>query len=96
MNQLSLIRRVNPKANCDIPDHNSLGQLNLENPNQAQPTRVTAEVEKLKQALAETKANEKIRLREIKTLIERSFRTDAKADASVAKRGKSTPHCLSR
>jgi diguanylate cyclase len=73
MNQLTLIRRDNPKTNYDSPDHHNLGHLNLENPNQAQPTSVAAEVETLKQSLAKSKAHEKIRLQQIKTLMERNL-----------------------
>jgi diguanylate cyclase len=73
MNQLTLIRRANPKTNYETTDHISPHQLKLENPFQAQPTRVAAEVETLKRTLAETKAHEKIRLQQIKTLIERNL-----------------------
>jgi diguanylate cyclase len=73
MNQLALVRRANLKTNGDRPSHNSLGQPNLENPDQAQSASVTAELEILKQALAETKAHEKIRLQQIETLIERNL-----------------------
>lgn len=44
--------------------------IRLENPHQASSTAVAAEVETLKRTLAETKAHEKIRLQQIKTLIE--------------------------
>jgi diguanylate cyclase len=90
MNQSTLSRQANPKTKYDLarPGANSQGQRNLENPNQVWPIKVLAEVEKLKRALAESRSNEKIRLREIKTLTVRNLKLSQKLALLTQKESK--------
>lgn len=76
MNQSMLSRHSNPKTKFDLnrSNPNSVAQLNLGNSNQVWPTKIVAEVEKLKRALAESQSKEKIRFREIKALTLRNLK----------------------
>lgn len=90
MNQSTLVRQVNPKRKYDLPSQglSSRGQWNLENHNQFRPTGVPSELEKLQRALAESRSNDTIRLREIKALKVRNLKLSQKLALLTQKESK--------
>jgi diguanylate cyclase len=90
MNQSTLSRHASPKIKYDLsrPGANSEGQQNLERSNRVSPSALPPKLEKLKQALAASRSNEKITQREIKALKVRNLKLSQKLALLTQKESK--------